>query len=106
MFRRWFVLAPLLLVGCTLAYAATDAFFAGRSIRMTRIAAGTCTNAAYSCSWFDTSKIQRFWNGSHDLYTVNANGAPPASGRYVLVVDRTDGGVKWISPTDGGLVLP
>ncbi len=104
--RRYLLLGSLFVVGCGVAYAATDAFFAGRSLRMTRIAEGKCTTAAYSCSWFDTSKFQRFWNGSHDLYTPNANNAIPTTGRYVLVTDTTDGGAKWISPTDGGLVLP
>ncbi len=88
------------------AFAATDAFFGGRSLRMTRISAGKCTDSAYSCLWFDTVKRMRFWNGSNDLYTPNANMAVPTSGKYVLVTDTVDGGAKWIPVTDGGLVLP
>ncbi len=104
--KRYAALALLAGVGCGVAYAATDAFFLGRAWRATRIAEGKCTNADYSCGWFDTSRNERYWNGRHDLYVPAANGAAPATGRYVLVTDRTDGGVKWISPTDGGLVLP
>ncbi len=106
MLKRWFVLAPLLLVGCTLAYAATDAFFAGRSVRMTKTAAATCTGSAINCLWFDTTSRMRFWNGTDSLYTANSNNAMPTSGRWVLATDPVDGGAKWISPTDGGLVLP
>jgi len=105
MSKKWFLLFGF-LAGCGVAYAATDAFYAGRALRMTRIASGKCTDSSYSCGWFDTTRLSRFWNGKNDLYTVNANGAVPTSGKYVLVTDSVDGGAKWIHPTDGGLVLP
>ena len=105
MSKKWFVLFGF-LAGCGVAYAATDAFYAGRALRMTRVAASKCTDSAYSCEWFDTTSNERYWDGVRSRYTVNANAAAPTSGKYVLVTDAVDGGLKWIHPTDGGLVLP
>ena len=100
-----FITVFLILGG--VAWAAVDAFFAGRAVRMTKTAASTCaTTPGYNCKWFDTSNRERFWNGTESHYTVNANAAAPTSGRWVLTSDPVDGGLKWTSPTDGGLVLP
>lgn len=127
MLKRWHLFLLLGIAGCGVAYAATDAFFAGRALRMTKTAAATCSNAAYNCEWFDTSNRQRFWNGTTSLYTVDStdgtqqagkvlysNGTnwvtlAPGNSKQALVTQVTDGGVKqlrWVSPTDGGLVLP
>ena len=118
----WPVLVTLLLCGGIAL--ATDAFFAGRAVRITQTAAATCSNANYNCKWFDTSNRERFWNGTTSLYTTNSTESTPTkgkilygngtnwvslsapNGRQVLAVDKTDGGLKWVSPTDGGLVLP
>jgi hypothetical protein len=125
--KRW-MLALVVFLAALPVGAATDAFFAGRSLRMTRIDTGKCTSSAYSCSWFDTSNKSRFWDGTNDTYVATANATdggvmPPKgtivystgtawrslsapTGRQVLAIDKTDGGLKWVSPTDGGLVLP
>lgn len=104
------------------AWAAVDAFFAGRSIRMTRTTYGAASNcdgvSAYSCLQFDNapSPKVRFWNGTtygHVIHTPSpsprAQGAvlysdgsqwqqlPAGSNGQVLTVG--DGGVPhWVTP--------
>ncbi len=125
MIKKWpFVVSLLLCAG--LAWA-TDAFFAGRAIRMTRIAASTCAGDR-NCVWFDTSNRFRYWNATTSLYVTGSTEGTPTKGKIlvgdgtnwvslaagsnkqVLTVNTTDGGLptglKWVSPTDGGLVLP
>lgn len=103
------------LVLCSgVALAATDAFFGGRALRMTRIVSGKCTNNAYSCIWFDVTNHFRFWNGSTDDYVVTHNPVPDAgippkgsilgstgSGWYTLP-PGTAGQVLEYRPTDMG----
>lgn len=116
--RFLFALGATIVAVCVLsvsfpsvAEALTDVFFAGRGIRTSKLNpdGGTCSGTTYDCMWFDSQNRQRFYPGGLDngksLYTVTCNNPPPA-GRAVLVTDTADGGCKWISPTDGGLVLP
>ncbi len=125
MIKRWpYMIGLLFLVGCGVAYALTDVTFLGRGLRMTKTSTTACATTTYDCKWFDTGDRERFYNGSTSLYTINSTESTPTkgkilygngtnwvsltapAGRQVLVVDKTDGGLKWISPTDGGLVLP
>jgi hypothetical protein len=101
------LLLSLCLAGCIgTAYAAVDVLFGGRGIRFTKTATSTCAGSSYNCLWFDTSNNERFYDATRSRYTVNANTATPTSGKWVLATDSVDGGLKWIHPTDGGLVLP
>ena len=126
MLKKWPVITTIVL--CAGLAWATDAFFAGRAVRMTKTAAATCSDSGINCSWFDTSNRERFWNGTTSLYTTNSTESTPTKGKIlvgngtnwvslasgtnkqVLTVNTTDGGLptglKWVSPTDGGLVLP
>jgi hypothetical protein len=115
---RWKALAGLIALGMfifvPLAWAATDAFFAGRSLRMTKITAGKCTDSAYRCIWFDITTRFRFWNGTADDYVVTTASVPdggvPPKGR-ILCSDGTEweslpagtaGQVLTYRPTDMG----
>jgi hypothetical protein len=79
--KRW-ALTIGFLAFAGLAWAGTDAYFAGRSLRMTRKTNGTCEGqTAYSCIWFDTLNGFRYWNGSSSHHV--ATGVPTA-GRIVV----------------------
>ncbi len=125
MLKRWPLIVTLMLCGGVAL--ATDAYFAGRALRMTRVAASTCDASAYSCAWFDTGSRERFWNGVTSLFTVNTTEGTPTAGKVlygngtnwvslaagtskqVLTTQVTDGGVtqlRWVSPTDAGHVTP
>lgn len=109
---RWpLVLIFMLCTGIPLAWAATDAYFAGRAIRMTKTAAATCTDANHNCKWFDTSSRERFWNGTTSLYTTNSTESTPTKGKilvgngtnWVSLAAGSNGQVLATDTTDGGL---
>lgn len=128
--KRWpFLVGALAVLGifCSLAWAAADAFFAGRALRMTKTATNSCNGfAGYNCKSFDTSNRERFWNGTTTLYTTNSTEGTPTKGKLlvgdgtnwvsvtpgtlgqVLVAEPTDmggpTGIVWKSPADGGLI--
>lgn len=103
------------LVLCAgIAIAGTDAYFAGRSLRMTKISAGKCVDSAYRCIWFDITSRFRFWNGTNDDYVVTTApvpdaGVPPkgdilcADGtQWKVIAGGTTGQVLTYRPTDMG----
>ncbi len=101
------------LMFCPLIAFAVDAFFAGRSVRMTKTAAGTCQadgGNSVNCEWFDTSNRERFWNGTASLYTTNSTEGTPSKGKILVgngtnwqsIAAGTSGQVLTALPTDMG----
>lgn len=88
------------------AWAATDAFFAGRALRMTRVAAATskCSDAAYSCLQYDdaTPSRPRYWNGSVLTQVITTPSPAPNTGAILY-----GNGTNWIQlpPGSNGQVL-
>ncbi len=87
------VLVTLLL--CSTMAFAMDAFFAGRSVRMTRTAAATCSGAV-SCIWFDTTAGFRYWNGTASLYVTASTESTATKGKLLV-----GNGTNWVSLPEG-----